>query len=1195
MIKIKVCGLIALLFVSINAFSVEPVDPSLIGYYKLDGNAFDSTANEYDGTIYSASASDAGIDNGCYDFNGVNTAIVVADPAAENRFPAASAITLSSWVKIRDYNDSDGYSDIVMSMDSGRDIRVRSALRINFEGRPFYHAHTGSHTTMYAPEPIEINKWCHLVATHDGEVAKLYVDGVKVAENISFGNMRAPYPASGWGGFPLPFQNRPYSFTIGSWSDWWGFSGVIFNGLIDDVRFYNRALSDSEVSDLYSEFASDIAEPPLDSGLILWNRLGSADEVENSDIGDNGSLNAGTFVEGPFGNAVELNMQQKNGVTFPSISLATSAGCYEFWAKLSDFPSVIPAGASPGLAGWLSSAGDEGYMLFFAGNDGNSNGGLCVRSGMGYYGTGRFGYWTYSRAIGGGNVSDWHHYAMSWNSNGVGDGTRKVAVFVDGNLSSVNGFSHTGTQLVSPTNPVQFILLNHQGLTSGRVAFDNLKIWNFDKTDFSDRFIEDAGSMARTLTIDGAKGAAIPDNGIGEFDLNSEVVATVPAVVTNGNTRYLCTGATVAGNDYLMNGLTNVTMSITNNATLTWNWQTQYRLDTQVDGEGSLTTAEMWHDEGSVVELTATPASEWIFSGWIGDAAGCTIDGKLITVPMNQPRSVIAVFIPLEFMTLADYAKLPENLAFRYRSFAGSWFYSNLVGGLYCDSPAPRRNAAMQLSLRGIGILSFEWELVGADGLTALTCSVGSRQRTVKQSAVAESASVAVASKGLRSVRWRVRRDIDSAEVSAVIRNILWTPLEQASQPIPVDQSVILQRDFNGVAWNGGAEQYNVYAGLSTRTLELLGTYSSTSVPAEDFEALIEGAAGKTIYWRVDSVCTDTFGVEAVNRGPLWSMAVFAEGSPEFESSALYTAQDLKVGVFCELPAFTFLNSFEGEVRCSTAGGDLPRGLSLEIRDGAVYVAGVPSRTGHYHLNLKLSVKTGSRSVIQGTTCGIDLTVSDLGVAGSYGGWLSGSLHGDGLVNMKVSSRGRVSGRFTLAGDTYSFKAPFFNGMSNDCYLVSAEVRQGSKNSFPATFAVREDGLVEGLCLDDPDALLVLTRNIWREDGAAEILAVYEGEYLIELPEIDGGGAAVVSISARGRGRARIFGAGPGGRRFSSTTTLMYLPETEDSPAKVLVVVYVRPTSATLRKGLFGVMEVVVDPDGIEPNALTELIPLNWL
>ena len=225
-------------------------------------------------------------------------------------------------------------------------------------------------------------------------------------------------------------------------------------------------------------------------GLVLWNRLASESDVRNSRVGPGGTLNAGRFVEGRFGKGIELNMQEQFGVTFPPAIVPGPDGCIEFWAKLVDFPASLPWGDRPGLIAACDKDGSAGFMLHFNGNDGATNGGLCARvAGLGCAGTAQYGDWTYARALGSDAVGDWHHYALTWATDGipgVADGTRKAAVFVDGRLNSGYWGGGTGKTLTVPTKG-RFGLLCHQGVTSGRIVYDNLKIWKFAKTDFSDR------------------------------------------------------------------------------------------------------------------------------------------------------------------------------------------------------------------------------------------------------------------------------------------------------------------------------------------------------------------------------------------------------------------------------------------------------------------------------------------------------------------------------------------------------------------------------------------------------------------------------------------------------------------------------------------------------------------------------------
>lgn len=225
-------------------------------------------------------------------------------------------------------------------------------------------------------------------------------------------------------------------------------------------------------------------------GLVLWNRLGSEFEVTQGGVGPGGKLNAGRFVEGRFGNGIELTMSEPFGVTFPPEIIPGPDGCIEFWAKLVGFQAALPWGDKPALIAACSESGSHDFLLHFNGNDGAANGGLCARvAGLASAGTGQYGNWTYARAMGSDEVAAWHHYALVWATDGikgVDNGTRKAAVYVDGKLNTGVWNGGTGNALAVPTKG-KFGLLAHQGMPSCSIVFDNLKIWSYAKTDFSDR------------------------------------------------------------------------------------------------------------------------------------------------------------------------------------------------------------------------------------------------------------------------------------------------------------------------------------------------------------------------------------------------------------------------------------------------------------------------------------------------------------------------------------------------------------------------------------------------------------------------------------------------------------------------------------------------------------------------------------
>lgn len=78
------------------------------------------------------------------------------------------------------------------------------------------------------PAALPLNTWSHLAATYDGAVQKLYVNGTLVASAPRTGGVDTGFGA----------------LTIGRNAVW----GEAFDGLVDDVRLYARALTAAEIA-----------------------------------------------------------------------------------------------------------------------------------------------------------------------------------------------------------------------------------------------------------------------------------------------------------------------------------------------------------------------------------------------------------------------------------------------------------------------------------------------------------------------------------------------------------------------------------------------------------------------------------------------------------------------------------------------------------------------------------------------------------------------------------------------------------------------------------------------------------------------------------------------------------------------------------------------------------------------------------
>jgi hypothetical protein len=95
-----------------------------------------------------------------------------------------------------------------------------------------------------------LGEWTHLAAIYDGSSMKLYFDGVVVAEMDASGDIATSDE-------PLIIGNKHETAP----------GGDEFNGMLDDVRIYNRALSQSEIKKLGG---NPIASQPAPADRIVY-------------------------------------------------------------------------------------------------------------------------------------------------------------------------------------------------------------------------------------------------------------------------------------------------------------------------------------------------------------------------------------------------------------------------------------------------------------------------------------------------------------------------------------------------------------------------------------------------------------------------------------------------------------------------------------------------------------------------------------------------------------------------------------------------------------------------------------------------------------------------------------------------------------------------------------------------------------
>jgi len=192
-----------------------------ISYWKLDGGGVSVASDSADsnhGTLVNGPVWTTGKVSGALSFDGVDDYVEVADAA---NLDIASAITLEAWIKP---DTMSGYETIVSKYYlQGYYLRVHESGEIHFT--------PGVEEIVTSPGLIQSGSWYHVVGTYDGTTIKLYLNGVLIGSKSTAG----------------PVRQNDYPLRIGDFPG----GGLSFNGLIDEVAVYNRALLDSEVQKHY--------------------------------------------------------------------------------------------------------------------------------------------------------------------------------------------------------------------------------------------------------------------------------------------------------------------------------------------------------------------------------------------------------------------------------------------------------------------------------------------------------------------------------------------------------------------------------------------------------------------------------------------------------------------------------------------------------------------------------------------------------------------------------------------------------------------------------------------------------------------------------------------------------------------------------------------------------------------------------
>ncbi len=215
-----------------------PTD-GLIAYWPFNGNANDESGNGIDGTVLGPilTGDRHGNNNSAYSFDGQNDYI----EADASKLPTAER-TISLWFFANTVDNRPG----LLGYGGGTTRGTTWFMGLNLNGLKSFHmsCHWLINRIDYYYTTPPVNEWYHWVITTNINGTKLYVNGIERVSNTTFvSNTYVIGKELGIGVIASTTGNVPY--TDGNVK--------YFNGIIDDIRIYNRALNEMEIQALYHE------------------------------------------------------------------------------------------------------------------------------------------------------------------------------------------------------------------------------------------------------------------------------------------------------------------------------------------------------------------------------------------------------------------------------------------------------------------------------------------------------------------------------------------------------------------------------------------------------------------------------------------------------------------------------------------------------------------------------------------------------------------------------------------------------------------------------------------------------------------------------------------------------------------------------------------------------------------------------
>jgi len=225
----------------------------LVGWWPFSGNANDSSGNNNNGTVMGATLTidRFGNANSAYQFDGSSSYITI--PNSSSLQSPGYRLSMTAWVNLAGNSLVGQPFNPILSKNNNGANAYMYRFTVDFVGLGFYASvNNWNNNTGGFGDTLINSEWYLLTAVLDSSISYFYLNDSLIGSQAFTTNITAD-------NYPLEIGRDMPGIT------------EIFNGKIDDVGIWNRALTQQEINNLYNGCQISVNTQPASQTININN------------------------------------------------------------------------------------------------------------------------------------------------------------------------------------------------------------------------------------------------------------------------------------------------------------------------------------------------------------------------------------------------------------------------------------------------------------------------------------------------------------------------------------------------------------------------------------------------------------------------------------------------------------------------------------------------------------------------------------------------------------------------------------------------------------------------------------------------------------------------------------------------------------------------------------------------------------